>query len=120
RHNRRKILGSYRQVRRRAAAGSSRLFSAGALAIRGFGLSRWLLAADAGFAMGFQSILALKPLSGAGFAEKGSYGSMFPLTVHQGMPSAYPKTDFLSCAYEAEPSNAPAFEHAVASAALAA
>jgi hypothetical protein len=35
-------------------------------------------AADADFAMGFQSIFALKPLSEAGFAEKSSYASMFP------------------------------------------
>jgi len=47
RRNCRKILGSYRQVRRRGAAGWSTVFSAGALAIRGFGRSRWLPAAGA-------------------------------------------------------------------------
>jgi hypothetical protein len=34
-------------------------------------------AADAGLAMGFQSIYAWKPLPEAGFAEKSSYGSSF-------------------------------------------
>jgi len=39
----RKILVSYRQVRRRGAPAWSRVFPAGALAIGGFGRCRWRL-----------------------------------------------------------------------------
>src|SRR5215469_11895779 len=75
-------------------------------------------AADAGFAMGLQLIFALKPLSEAGFAENSSDGWIcFPERFARRWPDRTPKTDFLASAYEAGTSNAPSFEHAVASAA---
>jgi hypothetical protein len=47
------------------------MFSAGALAIGGFGRSRWLVAPDAGgLSMGFQSIFARKALPEPEFSKK--------------------------------------------------
>src|SRR5215469_2022235 len=66
----RKILVLYRQVRRRRAVGLCRGVFRRRTCDTGIWTKPLALAADAGFAMGFQSIFASEGLPEAGFAKR--------------------------------------------------
>src|SRR5262249_28156253 len=93
-----KILVLYRQVHRREASPSSRVFFRRGTCDRGIWRKPLAFAGDAALPMGFQSIFARKALPEAGFAKKAVIDA-YP-SFHEGKHLSFAKARFRNCLQE--------------------